>query len=799
MKQNDTTAHAAQQTRKAAQGNNYSHSVVDCADGTKVLKFRRRLYVPESVNEMSPMDAALAYAEAGWFVLPVRPGTKNPGSVVGSGWPKQSTRDAEQISRWWGENPDFGIALHTGRSGAVVFDLDTDELPALPASLREALAHGQFQSTRGGANARGHYLFAVPSGESYGNSAGAFAAFGDVRGKNGVIIAAPTPHVDAETQGGGYEWRVEGPVPDLPEALRACLRDAPEGEAEPMTEADLGDFFTEYTANNRPGALSGVLKVFEQDVAGGMSRHEALVRALPMAYREAVVGCYPAQTATAEIQEAFNASFHRSVGGGRSRPAPDEFARTARWAAAQALLADPVETLARLNRDEFDLRERESVFWAARPELRTVHQFAQARMVAPWALFGSVLARALSIVPPRVVLPALVGSHGSVNSFIALVGPSGAGKSVTRGAARDVLTLNFEGETRLHVRNVGSGEGLVDQFATYDAKAKAYVGLRTRVMFTVDEVETLTAQGARSGSTLMPTLRTAWTGDSLGFANRDKTKAIPVEAHRYRLTMVVGVQPTKAQPLLDDADGGTPQRFLWMPTADPDVPEVEPAEPDPITVGPWPQPQPQSNSGFNVNRPTSEVALVTVPATGREFTELTIPDHVRDEVRSQRRRVLRGDADVNPLDGHALMTRLKVAVGLMVLNGRYDTVTDEDWNLAGVVMEVSNRTRREVEKAIAAEAHTANQSRGKAEAQREIAKAEVLQKDGLARICNRIMERLNEVGAMERSAVRSFLGRDKNLMDEAVELLAARGEVDLDRYAAKNGSATWRITAKAQP
>ncbi|NKU37738.1 hypothetical protein GS887_27835 [Rhodococcus hoagii] len=59
-----------------------------------------------------------------------------------------------------------------------------------------------------------------------------------------------------------------------------------------MTEADLGDFLTEYTANNRPGALNGVLKVFDQNVNGGMSRHEALVLALPMAYREAIAGCY---------------------------------------------------------------------------------------------------------------------------------------------------------------------------------------------------------------------------------------------------------------------------------------------------------------------------------------------------------------------------------------------------------------------------------------------------------------------------------------------------------------------------
>lgn len=749
-----------------------------------------------NVDGLTLTEAALAYVSAGWFVVPVRPGTKSPGSALGKEWPDQSSRDPGQIEQWWDENPDYGIALHVGKSGAIVFDLDVENLNDLPGEMREGLRKGRFQSTRRGTNDRGHYVFAVPAGESYGNSAGAFVSFGEVRGKNGVIIAAPTTHVDADTKGGGYLWPEPGLLPLVSEApeLLACLRAAPEHEAPLLAPDEMKAFLDTYTRSDRMPAFSGLIKTFERELGENGSRHGAMINALAMGFREAIAGVYPADDVYTTVQRMFKKSFEDkelSAREGRTRPSRDEFVRGAQWAAAQALLVDPDETLARLNRNEIALEERVEAFWTARPELAAVRQFAQARMIAPWALFGSAMVRALAVVPPRVVLPPLVGSHGSVNSYVVLVGPSGAGKSVTRAAARDLVQLNLPGDGQLHVRNVGSGEGLVDQFAAYDAKAKEFVGLRTRVMFTVDEVESLTAQGGRSGSTLFPTLRSAWTGDSLGFANRDKTKAVLVEAHRYRLTMIVGAQPTKAQPLLDDADGGTPQRFLWMPTIDPEAPDVEPAEPEPIIVGPWPQPK----TGFSVARAdTGEVALVTVPADPKNFIVLAIPESVRDEVITQRRMVVRGNPNANPLDGHALMTRLKVAVGLMVMNGRYDKVGDDDWELAGVVMEISNRTRREVEKVIASEAEKSNQARGEAEGRRELAKVEVLQKDGLARVCDRIMKRLKEVGEMERGKCKSFLSRDKGLMDDAVELLVARGEVELERYVARNSAPTWRIT-----
>lgn len=60
-------------------------------------------------------------------------------------------------------------------------------------------------------------------------------------------------------------------------------------------------------------------------------------------------------------------------------------------------------------------------------------------------------------------------------------------------------------------------------------------------------------------------------GRAAGGAER---RLIPIPAHSYRMALLLGVQPRRAGALLDDADGGTPQRFLWLPTTDPLAPDV---------------------------------------------------------------------------------------------------------------------------------------------------------------------------------------------------------------------------------
>src|SRR5204862_283443 len=85
-------------------------------------------------------------------------------------------------------------------------------------------------------------------------------------------------------------------------------------------------------------------------------------------------------------------------------------------------------------------------------------------------------------------------------------------------------------------------------------------------------------------------LRKAWMGERLGFGWANAEKAVVVMGHRYRMTMVVGVQPGRGGALLQDADGGTPQRFIWLPTTDPDAPDEPPEEPEPLRLPAWPRP-----------------------------------------------------------------------------------------------------------------------------------------------------------------------------------------------------------------
>jgi hypothetical protein len=158
------------------------------------------LAVPEISADADVLTAALAYAEAGWYVLPVRLGTKDPGSVVGKRWQDKSSREPKQIIAWFaGSTHD--VALHCGRSGAIVFDVDNPT--QLPEVLRRHLDRAPFQSTRPDVPGRGHYVFLQPRGRRIGNGIGRLGgAWGEVRGANGVIMAQPSHHPD----GGHYRW-----------------------------------------------------------------------------------------------------------------------------------------------------------------------------------------------------------------------------------------------------------------------------------------------------------------------------------------------------------------------------------------------------------------------------------------------------------------------------------------------------------------------------------------------------------------------------------------------------------------
>lgn len=301
------------------------------------------LYLPD-IGGLSLPEAASAYARAGWFVLPTYPtNVKNPGSVVGGGWQQKSSRDPDQIREWWSEKPDYGIALHCGRSGAIVFDLDAESLDTVRAAGRDDIAHALVSAevingTRLDGD-RGHYIFLMPPDHEYGSSAGAFMRFGEVRGKNGVIIAAPTPHPDAKTKGGIYNQRKTGVVGPLPEVLRNCLTEAGDS-AEPMSSGELELFLNTHCGDccgvsDCRNSVDGPVRWFKAQVTGGASRHEAMVKALTWGMSEASAGCYSAREAIGRLYCVFESEF-TADDVTRVRCLGDEFMRMVSWAAAQA-------------------------------------------------------------------------------------------------------------------------------------------------------------------------------------------------------------------------------------------------------------------------------------------------------------------------------------------------------------------------------------------------------------------------------------------------------------------------------
>lgn len=420
-------------------------------------------------------------------------------------------------------------------------------------------------------------------------------------------------------------------------------------------------------------------------------------------------------------------------------------------------------------------------FWERRPFLRYVDTYARSRYCAPWAVLGSVLALAASSVEPNIQLPAIIGSEASLNLFVGLVGPSGGGKDIAFGVAKRMLDVRCGAEQVLtDVIPLGSGEGLSHIYMKHPPKptrrrrddedseliglaagqgSDAPIQYRTRALVTIKEIDTLDAIGQRKGSTLGGQLRQGWSGDQIGFHYVDTAKRMIVPEHSYRLCIVAGIQPGRAQSLLSSAesDGGTPQRFLWLPATDPTMSMDAPATPLPVE---WMPPVYQGRVVFDVCPEASEVILEA---------------HVKRN---------RGDGDA--LDGHALLTRLKVAAALAMLDSRdarmQCTVTAEDWELAGIVMAVSDRTRAAVQRHLADAARLQNEKTAVAKAHEAIVMTETVENAAVRKAQRWVLGRLSGQEWAKNADLRKDAGRNKPTLAEALDGLVASGRVEVRTF-----------------
>lgn len=142
------------------------------------------------VDEPEPpvnLDLALDRAHRGWRVHPLHPGSKRP--MLGN-WPARATTDPEQVTKWWANSPNLGVAIATGAgSNLVVLDVDGPTGEATLAELERE--HGQLPSTLEVTTPNGRHLYFRHPGGHVKNSDSRRWRKLDVRGDGGQVVAYP--------------------------------------------------------------------------------------------------------------------------------------------------------------------------------------------------------------------------------------------------------------------------------------------------------------------------------------------------------------------------------------------------------------------------------------------------------------------------------------------------------------------------------------------------------------------------------------------------------------------------------
>jgi hypothetical protein len=364
-----------------------------------------------------------------------------------------------------------------------------------------------------------------------------------------------------------------------------------------------------------------------------------------------------------------------------------------------------------------------------------------------------VLARAITATPPNVVLPAIVGAVGSLNTFVALVGPSGAGKDAALTTAADAIDFGY----LIKKRGIGTGQGIMGQYVKTrkvpgtEGEPDTFVSVQVldRLLVAISEIHGLKSSSQQQGANILPVLADAWSGSLLGGTYKDARLDIEVDAHTYRLGVVAGVQPGEAEILTRNDALGLPQRFVWMPAADVRAATDNPPEwPGTMTIT-LPDAGPPSGDLEEIARPGFRLG---------DRVEMTVCEAARQVVIEDRRSRQHPEFDGDPLDSHSVFCRLKIAAGLALMETRLD-ITDDDWRISGLIMVRSSATRRTVFGHLTKKAKAVEEARRAEAIATVVAVAEATDEAAISKTMRRVLTVLaNHPDGMKRNDLRRNLG-----------------------------------------
>lgn len=716
----------------------------------------------DSTEKRDATSVAAGYARAGMRVFPVLRSadpTLDKRPVPGYRWlDHASDRVGAVVEDFVAAVVDHGedrvaVGWALGLDGYCAVDDDHDGLPAELAELLDT-PHAVNITAKGS-----HRIWRQPNGLAPNNSTARFPVqgWGELRGVHGYIVltGADRPGFDADQ----LAFVSEFPRPDWL---------TPAGESVGAATSDqVRGFLADHAGNDRPRALEAVVKAL--DGRNG-ARHSSLTVAMPWALRDARAGLYPAFVAVKRLH-----AWWRQVMDDPRRCDGPEFAGVLSWAVAAAL-AESDEAIGERRRrtgtppphvdpDTGEARTNlPDEFWTSRLELAHIRQAAHSRMISADAVLGAVLARIAMLTPPGVRLPAIIGSSGTLDLIVGIVAPPGVGKSSSMATARELVPTDRRDV--IDGAPLGSGEGIAEAYLGPAETVEDDDGTKRRVRrqaFTamlayLDEGQALAELAGRRGSTLLTTLRTAWSGGRLGQANASADTHRVVHEGRYRFALVIAWQPAHAAAILDDAAGGTPQRFLWLPGIDPTVPDTAP---------PWP----------------GRLAWAPAPTITGE-SQIEVPSAVAAEITAAQLPKVRG---TNGSDSaHDGLARLKVAALLAALDGHPLAIVDDDWRLAAMITATSARVQTAIVDVARTDAHTREQIATERAVRREGAIVDSAEARSLANAARAVARYTHSHGkgeAVTRTRLRhAIAGRDRNLvdLDAVLDRACAEGWITAD-------------------
>jgi hypothetical protein len=764
--------------------------------------------LPDTAN-IGYAAAAETYWEKGWRgVLPLKRGSKWPPPRGFTGYDGAEPSYAD-ILQWAELYPDGNVCLRLP-DGVIGIDVDAYGAKTGAAAFAEAvkrwgpLPDGPQSSSRDGDLVSGLRLFRVPPNTLL-ETVIVFPemSIGDIeviQRHHRYVVCWPSLH----PEGRDYWWRNSqgqllgvpalDDIPWLPEPWINGLKLTPKS-LDISAEFDTRQALT--AGEPSPLVQARLAEAIKEMNLPGMSRHDTCLRHVMAILRLGAEGQPGVESALSLLREVFIAvladpsrgdtrprdvafsEFNRMVSNGNvarelSQPGILDWFRQMLESGggdpnAQFANADERADSAEVTASESDdtdaprpgpvgeLEVIEQDFWSARESHQIIYQAALARMGAPWAVFAACVARVLALVPPTVTLPPIIGSRGSLNWFGVVVAQSGGGKGTAMSAASALVTGNVD------VRPIGSGEGMVECYNRKGDDPDAYV---TSLMFDVPEIDALGAMADRSGQTTSIVLRNGFSGERLGFTYRGRSSA-PVEAHTYRMTLLVGAQPSRAGALLEDGGGGTLQRLMWFPGMDRRVT---------AEVTPYPV------DGLGMDR-TLNGLLPRQWEMSNAAGAVTVPPELESEIREARAAFMRNEVD--GVRGHALYAQEKVAFALAYMDGRLE-IDSEDWRLAKIVGAVSDWTLGRVSEAYQESRLNEFRDRGVlkgaeyAAAERSKVAEQMTAADRVLRNLLRRVDKAGPGGVTNGELVSSIHSRDRSLVKGALDYATSQGVLVMD-------------------